>query len=308
VAVPNLPVSRRSLLLGAAGLIGGPILLAACSGSDSPSSSNAAGSGGSAAPSAGATLPADGFVIAPRFPNVKAFSPGPVRLPISLTDVQASLLTTGPDTLTGSITNEAGDVVASISAARRGTGLSGPYWSIVADLPTTGLYEITIDEAVGGAASLLIYDPAEITMPTIGSVLPGFDTPTLTDARDVDPICTLDPGPCPFHAVSLNEALALGKPVVYMVGTPAHCQFATCGPGLEFLIDKSTQYADRVTFVHAEVYSDPAGTTVAPAVDALSLQYEPVMFFTDGTGTVTNRVDIIWDESDLSDLLAAAFD
>jgi hypothetical protein len=37
------------------------------------------------------------------------------------------------------------------------------------------------------------------------------------------------------------------------------------------------------------------------------LQYEPVMFFTDAAGTVINRVDIVWDEADLTDLLAAAY-
>ncbi len=59
--------------------------------------------------------------------------------------------------------------------------------------------------------------------------------------------------------------------------------------------------------MHAEVYSDPEGTIVAPAVNALTLAYEPVMFFTDAAGVLTDRVDIVWDAADLKDLLAAAF-
>ena len=74
-------------------------------------------------------------------------------------------------------------------------------------------------------------DPAQVTVPYIGSVLPPFDTPTVDDHRGVEPYCTLTPAPCPLHDVTLTQALASGKPVAYMVGTPAHCQTGTCAPG-----------------------------------------------------------------------------
>ena len=38
--------------------------------------------------------------------------------------------------------------------------------------------------------------------------------------------------------------------------------------------------------VHADVYSDDAGTTVAPAVDALGLEYEPVLYLVQATAIV----------------------
>jgi hypothetical protein len=305
VADLNLPVSRRSLLLGAAGLLGGTALLAACGGSDGDSPTGA--STGTAGGTTGSAASSDQFLVAPRFPNTKAFTAGPVRLPISLTHADASLLVTGPDRLTGVVRDEGGSEVGTIDAVRRGTGLSVPYWSIVTTLPKTGLYELSIDGALGDPTSIMTYDAADITMPIAGRALPGFDTPTVDDARGVDPICTRAGQPCPFHAVTLNEALQMGKPVIYMVGTPAHCQFATCGPGLEFLIAASATYGDRITIVHAEVYADPEATTVAPAIEALTLQYEPVMFFTDAQGVVTNRVDIVWDEADLDELLRASF-
>ncbi|MCU1361193.1 MAG: hypothetical protein JWN99_2482 [Ilumatobacteraceae bacterium] len=238
---------------------------------------------------------------------MKAFVPGPVRLPFSLSHSDASVLVTGPDTLTGVMSDESGKQISAISAVRRGTGLSVPYWSIETTLPATGLYQFTIDGAIGDPTPVLVYEASEITMPVTGKPLPGFDTPTTDDARGVDPICTRSGSPCPFHAVTLNQALTMRKPVIYMIGTPAHCQFATCGPGLDFLIEASAAYADKVTIVHAEVYANPEGTQVAPAVDALTLQYEPVMFFTDASGIVTNRVDIVWDQSDLDDLLRASF-
>ena len=306
------PLSRRALLLGTAGVLGGAALLAAC-GSDgeatgSTGSDASTGTGDTTAPSGSSDsqTPSE-FVIVQRFPNMQAFVPGEVRLAVSLARSDGSLLVDGPDRLTGVVRNEAGEQIDTIDAVRRGTGLSVPYWSIVTNFPERGLYDMTIDGAIGDATPVLVFDADEITMPTIGSVLPGFDTPTTTDARDVDPICTRLDGACPFHDVTLTEALASGLPVVYLVGTPAHCTTATCGPGLDFLIDAATAYTGKVTFVHAEVYADPEGTTVAPAVDALTLQYEPVMFFTDATGTITNRVDIVWDAAELAELLAAAY-
>lgn len=312
---PTLPVTRRTLLAGAAGVVGVSALLAAC-GSDSASSDSASSptatpspsgsAGGNAAGSSGSSGTGD-FVVIQRFPNSKAFVPGPVRLAVSLARTDGALLADGPERLTGQVRDDAGDVIGPIDAIRRGTGLSVPYWSIIADLPATGLYSLEIDDAIGDPTPMLVFDAAEITMPVIGKPLPPFDTPTTGDARGVDPLCTRLAGACPFHELTLTQALALGKPVVYLVGTPAHCTTATCGPGLDFLVDASGAYANRVTFVHAEVYSDPEGTTVAPAVNALTLEYEPVMFFTDAAGMVTSRVDIVWDAADLDELLAASF-
>ena len=285
-ADPSLPVTRRTLLAGAAGVVGVSALLAACG-------SNNASSGD--------------FVVVQCFPNNQAFVAGPVRLAVSLARSDGALLVDGPERLTGQVRNDAGDVIGPIDAIRRGTGLSVPYWSIIANLPAAGLYSLAIDGAIGDPTPVLVFDAEAITMPVIGQPLPPFDTPTTSDARGVDPVCTRLAGACPFHELTLTEALALGKPVVYLVGTPAHCTTATCGPGLDFLVDASPAYADRVTFVHAEVYSDPEGTIVAPAVNALTLAYEPVMFFTDAAGVLTDRVDIVWDAADLKDLLAAAF-
>jgi hypothetical protein len=56
--------------------------------------------------------------------------------------------------------------------------------------------------------------------------------------------------------------------------------------------------------VHADVYSDDAATTIAPAVDALGLQYEPVLYLVKN-GIVVDRIDVIWDQSELDEHLAA---
>lgn len=276
------------MFAGTAGLAASAALFGACGGSDSASASPAA----------------QPFTVLPRFPNGQRMTPGSVRLAWSIADDNAATMTTGPEVLTGTIVDGDGATVAQVSAPRRGTGLSVPYWSVTADLPSAGLYELRLDGSTGSQAFML-HQASEISIPTVGAPLPPFDTPTTANARGVDPVCTRLDGACPFHEVSLTEALALGKPVVYMVGTPAHCEFATCGPGLEFLIDESKQYAAAATFVHAEVYADPAATEVAPAVTALTLDYEPLIWVTDAAGMVVERIDIVWDAKELSAILAS---
>ena len=65
----------------------------------------------------------------------------------------------------------------------------------------------------------------------------------------MDPICTLEPEHCPFHDVTLTEALAAGKPVAYYVGTPAFCDTGSCAPGLESIIEVQTEFGQRFSFV-----------------------------------------------------------
>ena len=85
---------------------------------------------------------------------------------------------------------------------------------------------------------------------------------------------------------------------VYLVGTPAHCQTGICGPVLDLLVDASKQFPG-VQFVHAEVYADDAATVVAPAVSALQLDYEPLLFLVGADGVVRHRLDVIYDSVEL---------
>jgi len=143
----------------------------------------------------------------------------------------------------------------------------------------------------------------EVAVPGIGDALPPFDTPTFADAREVSPMCTRQPEPCPMHEVTLREALALGKPIAYLVGTPAHCSTGTCAPALDALIAVRERVGDAFTFIHAEVYSDANATTVAPAVNAVSMTFEPALFVTDASGVVTARLDAVFDAVELQSVI-----
>jgi hypothetical protein len=104
--------------------------------------------------------------------------------------------------------------------------------------------------------------------------------------------------------VTLTDALRRGKPVVLLVGTPAHCSTGTCSPALDALIQVAARIGDARTFIHAEVYQDPNATKVAPIVSALAMSYEPAVFVADENGTVTARLDAVFDEVELESAIS----
>lgn len=245
--------------------------------------------------------------IVKRFPPT-GMVPGRVRLPISLANSTGLLgtddLATLPPVLSARLVNaDTGEVVSEyLTADRHDADMSIPYWPFVVEAPTSGIYTLRVNEAPATEMSFQIFDREQVAMPLVGDQLPGFDTPTFTDSRGVDPICTRPGEPCPFHEVTLTEALASGKPVVYMIGTPAYCKTGTCAPGLDALIEVGTTNQTAV-FVHADVYTDRTTTKVAEAVSAYSLDFEPVLYIADSAGVLVERLDAVFDVVEIRDAL-----
>ena len=278
------PIDRRTFLLAS-----GALALAACS-SDSDPDSGAASE--------------QPFDLAVRYPRDLTV-PGEARLVYSIIQGQV-ILPDGPDTLTGRIVrnDDNATVIESITATKRRVDDDLVYWAFRPVLEATGIYTLYVDGATPDGTALGVYDPATIAIPTPGTPLPPFDTPTTDDPRGVETVCTRTEGTCPFHSITLTEALATGRPVAYLLGTPAHCQFGTCGPGLEFLINAADRLGDQLAVVHAEVYTDDTATIASPAMNAYSLAFEPVMFLADANGTVRSRLEGAWDQSELDEELA----
>jgi len=295
-------ISRRTFITGSLGVIGATStlgvgsLLAGCSGESTATTSESVAALGD-------------LQLVQRFPQVLV--PGNVRLPISLAN-QAGLLTTDsgfelPNTLSAQLINtDTQEVVAeSLSADRHDTGLTIPYWPFRVDIDKPGIYTLIVDGGPAEGAAIQVLNAAAVLIPLVGSQLPGFDTPTVDDHRGVEPVCTRTPEPCLFHNITLNEALALKKPIAYLVGTPAHCQTGTCAPALEALIAVKKSIGDAMTFLHAEIYTDDKATTVAPAVVALKMEYEPAIYITDASGKIIERFDAVFDADEISSAIAA---
>ena len=290
----RMALSRRDLLITG----GVTLFVAACGGSEGDTQTSA---GGSTQAGNDGTLPV-GFQLVQRFPSSPLFTPGPVRLPISLGDGQ-NLLTAGPALLDGWIETAAGDRIVDLVAERRSEGIVVPYWEVRAELPEAAVYTLRLQGDDGYGATFELFEPKQVASPLTGSPLPPFLTPTVDDHRGVEPYCSLGPEPCPFHELTLTDALAAGTPLAYIVGTPAHCQTGTCAPGLELLVEAAAGFGSRLTVVHADVYADDAATRVAPAVEALGIDYEPVIYLCDARGVIVDRLDAIWDRGELSSRL-----
>jgi hypothetical protein len=280
--------------------------LAACGGSDDASTSTPASTSAAAADAAGTdvagTTPAGGYTIVQRFPQAVQV-PGPLRLPVSLSDGGTTLLQEVPTTLGAQVIDEQGTAVGDRLEAIRRDAVPAPYYDFRTTIDTPGFFTLQVEGGTPEGASFDVADPSTVEIPIPGQPLPPLDTPTGTDPAGVDPICTREPDVCPFHDVTLTEALSSGKQVVYYVGTPAFCSTGVCAPGLESLIEVQDAYADTHVFVHAEVYTDDTATTLTPAVEALNLFYEPVLFVTDTAGVILERLDAVWNTDELVEVL-----
>jgi hypothetical protein len=294
-------ISRRTFITGSLGVVGATStvglssLLAGCSGNSTATTSESVAALGD-------------LQLVQRFPQVLV--PGNVRLPISLANTQGLLTTESgvdlPSTLTAKLINaDTQEVVAeSLSADRHDTGLTIPYWPFRVDIDKPGIYTLIVDGGPEEGAAIQVLNATEVLIPLVGSQLPGFDTPTFDDHRGVEPLCTRTPEPCLFHNITLNEALALKKPIAYLVGTPAHCNTGTCSPALEALITVKNSIGDAMTFLHAEIYTDDKATTVAPSVVALKMEYEPAIYITDTSGKIIDRFDAVFDAIEINAAIA----
>lgn len=284
--------SRRAFLTLSAG-VGAGAALAACGGGSSSGS------------------PDGDLQVVKRFPDA-GLVPGTVRLPISLGDKTGVLGKESnvelPTTLTASVEDaQTGKIIiSSVSAERHDEGLDIPYWPFVVPIDVQGIFLLKINEAPNSDCSFQIEDPKNVLMPTVGNELPPFETPTTSDARGVNPICTRTPDVCPFHSITLTDALKSGKPVVYYIGTPAYCQTGTCAPGLDALIAIAKTVGDKAVFVHADVYTDKNANEATAAVKEYKLTYEPVLYITDATGELVNRLDAVFDAKELNSALRTA--
>jgi hypothetical protein len=145
-------------------------------------------------------------------------------------------------------------------------------------------------EMFGGTAYMAV---TTVPGPARGAKALSVATPTPSDHRGVEPYCTRKP-PCSMHKLSLDVALANGKPTVFNIGTPQFCQSRVCGPVVDVVQTVSNEFAGRVNFVHAEVYKDdkdaPAKQILSPAAQAYQLEQEPITYWIKPDGTITERI------------------
>lgn len=294
------PLSRRNLLTGAgaAGLTG---LLAACGGGGSDATSEPSATTSTPTPGEDATAaaleavgvdaPVDLTVL------VATFQPltGPGRRiqfglldgsgsPALDRDVEAYLVRASDNT----------KVLGPVTPTFYGEGL-GPrgVYVIDTDVAEAGIHDLVVvlaDGSAAGTGALQVVTPEQSAVVDNGEALPVVDTPTVEDPKDLAELCTREPD-CGMHDVSLETAIAEGRPVVLTIATPKFCTSAICGPVVDVVMGvKEAVGRDDVVFVHAEVFTD-AGNTPTQIVTAYELPTEPWTFVVGADGKVVDRFD-----------------
>ena len=158
------------------------------------------------------------------------------------------------------------------------------------DFEQAGLWEVTVladGREIGGT---LIEVVEESQVPNIGDTVPASATPTATTLEEVAAIST-DPDPdLAFYDLSLDDAVANGRPTVVAFATPAFCRTALCGPTLD-TVKEATAGRDELDVVHVEPFDlelAPQGQLEPlPVMFEWGLLTEPWVFVLDADGRVT---------------------
>lgn len=280
--------TRRTFVLGAGAA--GALLAAGC------------GSSGTTT-AASTTSNPDTLNLALRFdPNGYALAAIPQRLVVSVLNNKGEPPATMPDTVDFQLTRDGKPVGDPLPTAAHDDGVPVAYFPVRTTIAEAGTYAMTATiEGTTLSAPFKVSEAGTSALVEPGQPMPSVDTPTVADSRGVDPICTRLPEPCPFHEVDLAAALVEARPSVLLVSTPQFCQIGVCGPVLNLLMEASSGYPG-LTFVHAEVYVGPEGPNgpTTPTVDAMGLTFEPSLFFVRADGTVAERLDIVFDRTEIA--------
>ena len=163
-----------------------------------------------------------------------------------------------------------------------------------AEFDTAGIWGFEVTAVRPGCAAETARVPFEVrergAAPMIGDPAPRSKTVTAGEVPDPSEICSNAP-PCELHALSLDDALANGKPSVVLFASPGFCVTATCAPALGVVLQARARQTIPTNFVHVEIYKDPRNKVLADAVTQWNLPSEPWIFVADRHGVIADRFE-----------------
>ncbi len=194
-------------------------------------------------------------------------------------------------------------------------GSRGAY-TTTATFDQAGIWEFIVELTDAGAAtrsgSALIQVKEQASTPAIGVPAPPTPSKTGSTSSELARI-TSDPDPNPdFYRISVDDAVAAGRPVVVTFATPAWCTSKTCGPQLEVLGSLQERFNDRADFIHVEIFDnphemagDPANGVESPILEPWGLTSEPWTFVLDRDGRVAAKFEAFTTGPEIEEALQA---
>ncbi|MEX2486415.1 MAG: hypothetical protein WD377_02230 [Nitriliruptoraceae bacterium] len=305
---------RSSRLLNVFAVIS--LLLAACSGEDTPTDAAPAGGDTQLSVAVASFDIAVGddqrFMAAAFTPQQELLGFGTVRLQV------------GPLDDDGSVTVREEVTARWLPVPGLEPDGDGSAPRLLIDEPGSGVYEAQVDLDEPGTWGLRLVAEladgtvrtgqtiftvlAEHEVVTPGDAAPTRDNPTLADAEAGALPATAvdsrarDAGDIPhphLHDTRVADALDEGRPVVIAIATPVYCSSRFCGPLTDVLADIAPDYEGTAEFVHIEVWKNfdeqQLNSSAAAWIQTETGGNEPWVFLLDGDGTVVSRWDNVLD-------------
>jgi hypothetical protein len=186
------------------------------------------------------------------------------------------------------------------SARYYGEGLPVGFYVTYPTFDSAGKWVVEVssqmpNESTVSTSQLVIDVKAKSIAPNVGEKSKSFATPTLADTP-AEQISSGQPINPALYQISLDDALASGKPTAILFGTPAFCASATCGPSLKVLDGLQAEYGEQINFIHVEVYAYPFSESAAKGVlsegmKAWGIPTEPWLYLIDANGVIAARVE-----------------
>lgn len=127
--------------------------------------------------------------------------------------------------------------------------------------------------------------------PAVGDMAPPTANRTLATVPDIAAL-TSDPMPDrALYAMTVDEAVASGKPTVVVFATPGYCESRICTPVIDEVKAVAAAWRGRVNFIHLEVYKSFNPPVLADEMEAWGLETEPWTFVLTADGHVAARLE-----------------
>lgn len=127
--------------------------------------------------------------------------------------------------------------------------------------------------------------------PAVGDKAPPTSNRTTAGGTPLAEL-TSDPTPDPaLYALTVDQAIASGKPTVVLFATPGYCQSRICTPVMDEVKAVARDWQGRVHVIHIEVYKTFDPLVLTDEMAAWGLETEPWTFVLRGDGTVAARLE-----------------
>ena len=143
----------------------------------------------------------------------------------------------------------------------------------------------------------LIGSPGEIAVAAsslitnVGQRPPAIATDTPATVHGDIALLTTRLPPESMHSVSFNRVLGK-RPIALLFSTPQFCISKVCGPVTDILVQLQHEFANRITFIHEEVYlNNQPAKGLRPQLKAFHLETEPWLFTINRRGVIAARLE-----------------